>query len=178
MLFYRSDHTTLFIKLNSDEPLGVLDSDYIEDYNGADGQLTIVNMRTMAQTAVIMVPLPLETPGIPNDVFEGQILLSTLTDDDYEIRGRVRDLVGNYTILTSFANPSGGERIIPFLFTITGGAFIPFPGRTFDICRYDREFLLPEFNREYEMEFNQREFNVDYNQREFLIERNQREFFI
>ena len=44
-----------------------------------------------------------------------------MPDGDYEIRGRVRDVVGNYTILSAFQNPGGGEGVQALAVTIASG---------------------------------------------------------
>ena len=121
MTFYRAAHTTLWLTIQSNESLGVLDSDYIEDYHGADGQLTLHHVATTTDYPVLMAPQPDQTPLIPNDVFRGPVTLATLPDGDYELRGRVRDVTGNYTILSAFASPQGGEDVQAIVLTILPG---------------------------------------------------------
>ena len=145
MIFYRSDHTTLFIQLDSDEPLGILDTDYVEDYNGVDGQLSVYNVTTTTRTAMVMVSQPAQTPGVDNDVFLGQLPLASLPNGDYEIQGRVRDLIGNHTILTRFNSPIGNETVINMLFEIKDGELIPRPGAFIQVQPYDDtvHYILP-----------------------------------
>ena len=174
MLFYRADHTNLVIRLDSNEPLGILDTDYIEDYNGDDGQLTIYNVDTITDTPLSMVPLPFETPGIPNDVFQGSILLSSLPDNDYQIRGRVRDVIGNYTILSAFGSPNGNERVMMFEFSIVGGEFIPSALRMRIVPVIERGAMVDEFIRIETIENLTRSLVVQENTRSRTISDNNR----
>ena len=121
MNFYRSTFATLWIRLQSNESLGLLDSDYIEDYHGADGQITLHHVDTATDYPVLMSPVPDETPQIDHDVLRGPVTLSTLPDGLYQIRGRVRDTSGNYTILSDFATPTGGETVQSLQMTILPG---------------------------------------------------------
>jgi hypothetical protein len=116
--FYRGPFTELWITLRSDEVLGVLDSDYLEDYFGADGQVTLRYQDGTFYT-VLMNEVTEETPGVAHDVFTGPVDLSTIPDGIYTIQGRVRDVVGNYTILDEVETPLGDERIINLTFTVS-----------------------------------------------------------
>ena len=118
---YHGGMTTLWLTLQSNEALGILDTDYIEDYFGADGQISLYHIGTDTHYPVVMVAQPAQTPGIDNDVFKGSYLFSLLPDGDYEIRGRVRDVVGNYSILSAFQAPSGGEGVQALALTIDPG---------------------------------------------------------
>lgn len=111
--FNRGNFTQLWIKLTSDEPLGVIATDYLEDYYGNDGFITLHHVASSTDYQLAMLPVPEDTPEIPNDVFQGVYSpLSDLADGFYELRFRCRDLVGNYTISNSVAAPVGNERII------------------------------------------------------------------
>lgn len=126
-VIYGKDKDNLEIKINSNEPLGILDTDRIEDYNGIDGQVSLFHVDSSQRFAVIMSPFPAETPGIDHDVFIGQKQLSLIPEGDYQIQGRVRDVVGNYSILSAFHNPNGNETILMMNFSIEGGQIIPRP---------------------------------------------------
>lgn len=111
--FNRGNFTQLWIKLTSDEPLGILDTDYLEDYDGNDGFITLHHVATSQDYQLAMLAVPQDTPSIPNDVFQGVYSpLSDLADGEYELRFRCRDPYGNYTISNSVAAPSGEERVI------------------------------------------------------------------
>jgi len=116
--FYRGLFTELWITLRSDEVLGILDSDYLEDYFGIDSQVTVRHENGTPYT-VLMNEVTEETPSIPHDVFTGFLDLSTVPDGEYTVQGRVRDLIGNYTILNEVETPFGDERIINLTFTIS-----------------------------------------------------------
>lgn len=126
MVFDRENHDSLVVTLTANEPLGILDTDFVEDYFGVDGQVTIYNTSSLVRTALVMVAVPGETPGTPDDIFRGQKLLSLLPDGDYEIQGRVRDVVGNHVILGDFQTPTGGETTLVLSFSIESGADITF----------------------------------------------------
>ncbi len=118
---YRAGMTTLWLTLQSNEALGILDSAYIEDYFGNDGQVSLYHNATDTHYSVLMVAQPAQTPGVGNDVFMGSYLFSLLPDGAYEIRGRVRDIVGNYTILSALQTPAGGEGVQALGLSIASG---------------------------------------------------------
>lgn len=115
--FYRGLFTEMWVTLRSDEVLGVLDSDYLEDYFGTDGQVTL-RYQDGTFYNVLMNEVPEETPGVAHDVFTGPVDLSIIPDGIYTIQGRVRDIIGNYTILDEVENPIGDERVINLTFTV------------------------------------------------------------
>ena len=118
---YRAQFSTLWITLQSNEQLGLLDSDYLEDYYGNDGQVTLHHIDSGIDYPVLMLHVSEETPEIPFDVFRGQTSLAILPNGDYEVRGRCRDLAGNYTILSAFESPLGTEAVSAQLFNILQG---------------------------------------------------------
>ncbi|NOZ68024.1 MAG: hypothetical protein GXP46_01945 [Deferribacteres bacterium] len=109
--------TYLDLVIDSDEELGILDSSYIEDYYGIDGQLTLHHQDTAQEFDIVMAPVDGGGP-YPNDHFEGTRDATVMPLGIYEVRGRVRDTVGNYTILTAFQNPNGNERVLELLFSL------------------------------------------------------------
>ena len=127
MIVYRGAFATLWLTLQSNEQLGILDTDYLEDYAGADGQVSAHHIEGATDYPVLMIDQPGQTPGTPNDVFTGQIVLATLPDGYYEIRGRCRDIAGNYTILSSVQTPIGNEQVISMAFEIKDGAGLHYP---------------------------------------------------
>lgn len=121
MTIHRGSLTTLWFTLQSSEQLGILDSAYVEDYFGNDGQVSLYHIATNAYYPVVMVEQPAETPVIPHDVFKGSYALALLPDGDYQIRGRVKDVAGNYTILSVVQTPIGGETVQAMTFDIQPG---------------------------------------------------------
>jgi hypothetical protein len=121
-IFRRQDFNQIWITLRSDEILGALDSSYIQDYFGNQGQITLYHLDTQVRT-----PIPMEevigqddpTPSIPHDVFTGYVDLNVVPDGNYKVEGLVRDISGNYTILSEIEVPQGSERIIDFELRIT-----------------------------------------------------------
>ena len=127
MIVYRGTFDILWLTLASNEALGILDTDYLEDYFGADGQVTVHHVGGATDYPVVMVGQPDQTPGTPNDVFMGQLSLTTVPNGNYEIRARCRDVSGNYSILNSVAAPSGGEQVLPLTFEIKDGVGLHYP---------------------------------------------------
>jgi len=113
----RTGLTNMVVELQSDEALGILDTSYVEDYNGVDGQVTIYHVADTTSWPIVMSLFPI-------DLLKGQIALAGLPDGNYEVRGRVQDVYGNYTIITSFAAPNGTEDVLIILFTIQSGAIV------------------------------------------------------
>ena len=118
---YRGGMTTLWLTLKSNEALGILDTDYIQDFYSTDGQVSLYHIGTDIHYPVLMIAQPDQTPDVDNDVFMGSYLFNLLPDGDYEIRGRVRDVVGNYTILSAVQTPLGGEGVQALGLTIASG---------------------------------------------------------
>lgn len=141
--FYRQQFDFVTLTLTANEPLGMLDSNYLENENGVDGYLTLYHVLTGQRFSVVMADV---SSGNNHDTFYGQIALSALPDGDFEVRGRVRDLVGNYTVLSSVSSPLGGERVLPMTVTLRPGygIFSGFPGlvATFGV-QGERLFILP-----------------------------------
>ncbi len=116
-IFNRNGFASLVIGLQSDEGLGILDTDYIEDYNGVDAQVTIYHISSTTSWPVVM-------SLIPTNLLRGQIALAGLPDGNYDVRGRVKDVYGNYSIISAFLNPNGSEDILIIGFTIISGAIV------------------------------------------------------
>lgn len=122
--FGRAEFNELTLTLSSSKELGVLDNDYIEDYYGTNGQISLYHYDTKQRYYVMMNEVFTETPEIPHDVFRGFLPMSFLPDGVYRIEGRVRSNSGFYTILSEVANPFGNERIIPLDFNIYSGVIV------------------------------------------------------
>lgn len=110
--------TFLDVIIDSDEELGLLDTAYIEDFYGVDGYLTLTHVDSGDEFSIVMANVEGGGP-FPNDHFEGTRDATVMLLGLYEIRGRVVDLVGNYTILSAFQNPIGGEDVQSILFNLT-----------------------------------------------------------
>jgi hypothetical protein len=119
LTFSRQDYTELWIKIVSNESLGILDSDYVEDYFGVDGQLTLLEISSGTRIPIPMTEDLDTSPTIPHDVFVGMIDLTVLADGLYRVEGRVRDVLGNYRILSEVQTPLGGEDVTVFEILIT-----------------------------------------------------------
>jgi hypothetical protein len=120
--FYRNNFSLLWIDIRSNEQLGILDTAFIEDYNGVDGAVTLVRLSDDYAYSVPMSAVPGQTPETPDDYFRGSIALNTLPDGIYEVRGRVKDLAGNYSVMGSVASPLGTERIFDMQIRIISGS--------------------------------------------------------
>jgi len=115
--------TWLDLVIDSDEELGVLDTLYLEDYYGIDGHLTLYLQGGGQEFDIVMSEVAGGGP-FDHDHFEGTRDATVMPLGTYEVRGRVRDVAGNYTILTAFQNPIGGERVLNLLFDLTASGLI------------------------------------------------------
>ena len=97
-VFPRANYTNMLLTIKSSEELGVLDSSYVEDYDGLDGYMTLRRLSDSLRLSYPAVAVPDETPQIPNDVWRITVPLSTTINGFYELEGRVRDIIGNHTI--------------------------------------------------------------------------------
>jgi hypothetical protein len=113
MLFYRGTFTHLLIRLESSVAIGVLDVTYVQDYFGANGQLTIQHLDSGQRFVVPMV-----VAG--DDKLQGTILFADIPNGDYQIQGRIRNTSDEYFILTVVQTPLGGEEIIESEFEVSG----------------------------------------------------------
>src|SRR4051812_42607906 len=105
--FYRATWHQFWFSLRSGEPLGLLDSSYLEDYSGQDGQITLRHLETGTGYPILLAEVPpTEEPG-PHEVFRGWLPLDALPDGPFQVQGRVRDPAGNATILGAVAAPIG-----------------------------------------------------------------------
>jgi len=112
--FFRGTFQELWLTLSSNEPLGILDTDYLEDWFGQDGRVSLLRLPAGQR---FQVPMAL-APSDSRVNFKGWIGLSGLPNGTYSIQGRVRDLLGNVTILGGFHASSGLERILHLDFEI------------------------------------------------------------
>ena len=113
-LFLRQGYNQIWFRIQSNEVLGILDSDYVEDYFGNDGQLTLYSPVTDSRTAILMNEVSSVTPSIPHDVFEGYLDLTTISDGVYRLEGRVKDVLDHYTVLSEVESPFGTENVVVF----------------------------------------------------------------
>lgn len=121
VVFPRGNYTNMLLTIKSSEELGVLDSGYVEDYDGVDGFMTLRRLSDSLRVSYPAVAVPDETPQIPNDVWRISIPLASINNEFYELEGRVRDIVGNYTIFGAVANPIGGEEITTLTLEVVDG---------------------------------------------------------
>jgi len=109
--FARGNFTSAQISIKASEELGLLDTDYVEDYDGVDGYMTLRRLSDDLRVSFPAVAVPAETPDVDNDVWRITVPLASVNNEPYELEGRVRDIIGNYTIFGSVATPIGGEDI-------------------------------------------------------------------
>lgn len=121
VVFPRASFNNVVLTIKSNEELGILDSDYVEDYFGVDGFMTVRRLSDDFRDSIPMIPVPEETPGINNDVFRGTFDISSMPNGFYELEGRVRDIMGNYTIFGAVQNPIGGENVTTLTLQIVDG---------------------------------------------------------
>ena len=117
MTVYCNKITYAKLMVTASEELAVLDTDYIENKAGVDGQLTFVHVDS-GQTFSIIMGLVDNQDGISNNYFEGLRAVSDMPLGDYQICGRVVDKGRNYLILSDFDSPNGEEDIQEVLFEL------------------------------------------------------------
>lgn len=125
MIVYRTQGDDLEITLQSDEELGILDTGYVEDFDGVDGQVSLFHVLSSTRYPLVMNEVLAETPLVDHDVFLGTTPLAPLPDGIYQVQGRVRDVYFNYSILSDFSAPVGGENVVLLEFEIRDG--VPYP---------------------------------------------------
>ncbi len=130
IVFPRGVFTDMLLTIKSSEELGILDSAYVEDYDGADGYMTLKRLSDDFRASYAAIAVPDETPAIPNDVWRITVPLASIDNGFYELEGRVRDIVGNYTIFGSVANPIGGERITTLTLEVVDGFAVQYTYQT------------------------------------------------
>lgn len=101
----------LIVTLHSDESLGLLNTAYVEDYDGNEGFVTLHHVIASTDYQMQVFSVPAQTPSIDNDVFQGSLPLAGLPNGVFEIRGRARDTLGNKAIMHAVASPDGDETI-------------------------------------------------------------------
>lgn len=130
IVFPRGVFTNMLLTIKSSEELGVLDSGYVEDYDGVDGYMTLKRLSDSLRVSYPAVAVPDETPQIPNDVWRISIPLASIDNGFYELEGRVRDIVGNHTIFGAVANPIGDERVTTLTLEVVDGFAVQYTYET------------------------------------------------
>jgi len=121
VVFYRQYYHELWITLRADEVLGSIVSNYLEDYNGTFGQISLKHMASGARFFVPMNEVAVATPQVPHDVFKGVLPLLELPDGQFQVETRLRDVLGNYTVLGNVSAPFGTERVIDLRIEVRSG---------------------------------------------------------
>lgn len=130
VVFPRGSFTNMLLTIKSNEELGILDSAYVEDYDGVDGFMTLRRLSDSLRVSFGAVAVVGETPGIDNDVWRITVPLVSVVNGLYELEGRVRDIVGNHTIFGAVASPLGGEAITTLTLEIVDGNAIQYTQET------------------------------------------------
>ncbi len=149
IVFPRGAFTNMLLTIKSSEELGILDSAYVEDYDGLDGYMTLKRLSDSQRVSFPAVAVVGETPAIPNDVWRITVPLASVVNGFYELEGRVRDLTGNHTIFGSVATPIGGEGITTLTLEIVDGFAVQYTYQTasvsvrptLDIVEAERTFV-------------------------------------
>lgn len=121
-IFHRGAWSQLWLTLSSNESLGVLDSDYLEDFDGIDRQVSLLHLASGTRYPVLMTESSQE--AAPHEVFAGWVALDLLPDGQYQIQGLVRDLSGNYTVLGDYHSPPPGAPVAAMGFTLSSGSVV------------------------------------------------------
>lgn len=119
--FYRKNFSEIWIRIISNETLGLLDSSFVQDYDGIDGQVTLRNLDSGQKYTVLVSEAVEETPEKPHDILVGFYSLASLPDGNYEVQGRVRDKAGNYSIVGNFHDSTVIVNRLAYDFRIEAG---------------------------------------------------------
>ncbi len=152
--FYRAAYHDLVITLSSDKMLGFLTTGYLQNYSGLDGYITLRDQAGVAHD-MPMAEVALSAEPAPHEVFTGSLPLSTLPDGQYSVQCRVKDIVGNYTIVGAVASPIGTETVEVITFAIINGVLYvpsvaltasPAPGVSLTVGIVNRSLVAPAPN--------------------------------
>lgn len=130
VVFPRSNYTDMLLTIKSSEELGILDTAFVEDYDGVDGFMTLKRLSDSLRVSHAAVAVPIETPATDNDVWRITVPMASVVNGFYELEGRVRDIVGNHTIFGSVAVPLGGEDIVTLTLEIVDGNAVQYSQET------------------------------------------------
>jgi len=133
VVFARGTFTNMLLTIKSSEELGVLDSDYVEDYDGLDGYMTLKRLSDSLRVSYPAIAVVGETPAIPNDVWRITVPLASVNNGFYELEGRVRDITGNHTIFGAVASPIGGEDITTLTLEVVDGFAVQYTYQTTNV---------------------------------------------
>lgn len=121
IIFYRGSYSQAVITVQSNEVLGDLDTSFVEDYYGNDGQLSFYSLSAGTRS-----PFLVNWIDDTRTAFRGWLPLSIINDGVYELQGRVRDVVGNYTILSDYFDIAAlGQKYTLAFEVAAGNAFVP-----------------------------------------------------
>lgn len=112
MRFFRSNFAQIAIAIQTNEALGLLQTDYIEDIDGIDGQLSIVSSTGVKRSFLVSV-ISNELSGC---LLQGRINLSLIGDGFYSIQGYARDTLGNITAIFQEIEIRNGVQFVPTTF--------------------------------------------------------------
>jgi len=124
--FARANFTNMLLTIKSSEELGILDTDYVQDYDGNDGFFTLKRLSDNLRLSYPCIAVPNETPSIDNDVWRITVPLVGVVNQTYELEGRVRDIIGNHTIFGAVASPIGGEDLTTLTLQVVEGYAIQY----------------------------------------------------
>ena len=130
IVFPRSSFTDMLLTIKSNEELGILDTAFVEDFDGVDGFMTLRRLSDDLRISYAAIAVPAETPAIDNDVWRITVPMVSTINGFYELEGRVRDLFGNHTIFGSVAFPLGGEDITTLTLEIVDGSAVQYTQET------------------------------------------------
>lgn len=116
MIFDRGQLTEIWLRLESGEALGVLQSGYIQDAYGTDGQVTLEHVSSGTRWAVMVVEDAADLGT--HTVFQGHLPLSSIPDGSFRLHAKCRDPIGNYTAIGTVVDTSNISRFLVLGFTV------------------------------------------------------------
>lgn len=93
-IVFQEDGPTLGVTLYISEPGAV------RDYYGSAGYITLLHVTSGTRYALLLTPLPTETPDVPDDVYLAERSSAGIPLGEYRLEGSVADPAGNVSSLT------------------------------------------------------------------------------
>lgn len=121
--FHRANFQQIAFTFTSLEPLGLLETAYLEDVNGVDGQVTLTG------PGELRLSLLVSGMDSEHERFRAFLTLDGLPDGQYAVSGRARDVVGNEAVFSlpfALANGLGVVLVLPGM-TLAGVVIVDGP---------------------------------------------------
>lgn len=117
--FFRGQYAEAVLEIHSSEELGLINTGFLEDAYGTDGQISVRNMDTGIRYPLLMAEV--SDGGPPHDYFRGYLPLASVPNGPYALDFRVQDPRGNVTIVGALETGGTADRYQSIEFAIAPG---------------------------------------------------------